>query len=304
MNNYYSSNLLDISNRKHLDLINLVSRPIYCFKMKLKNKEIFLTNHEKPVKDGDIIFQNKSGFDIKSMHLNDSGKNSIILEGYFEDSKDKDCKDDEDVIDIDTDFNYGSIALSSISGDGLTKYLKYFIKQVKRDDKKFEIKASSIIYDLDKPLLKTFSRYCRANLGDYDCSLKLGKFSDLTKIESSEFIDNIKEKIQISCKIDDSFKEGFFDQGKIIILDRRIDINLVNNESIHDLKNTYEYEIELHKKNNIIFRNITNISNNKFINKINNQYCLLIANCNKTVEECCFKFSNIDNFRGEPHIPC
>ena len=146
------------------------------------------------------------------------------------------------------------------------------------DDNKFIARFLDVIYDTKVSINNRYSLTCRATFGDKRCGIKV---NDLTYdgfvtniVDNKSFFDSENLKIN-----------GYFDFGHIVFWNQDVTQVLDTGNIKFFINKTFE----LYKPTNI--------------NLLKNMKYTATVGCNKTAEWCSKRFKNIENFRGEPHIP-
>ncbi len=236
---------------------------IYCFHIKLQNNvELFLTEYDQNIHVDNMIFAPNTGLSIKHAEFNDSAQNHIILRGIFEEggiSKNDNLVDAEVVI-----YIYAS--------NYLYHFVTYYCSSHICYDLNFEIQLLPISRRYNHALLKIFSKTCRANLADTECSMLKENFSQIYDIY--EIIGNVIIIQNLEKEV------GYFDNGEAIFGKNELVLKI------------------LHQSNNSITLAAAVPDEIKHLTQVK-----IIAGCDKNFQTCCEKFDNAINFRGEPFVP-
>lgn len=148
----------------------------------------------------------------------------------------------------------------------------------------FTLEDFSKLLEIKQPT--RFSKTCRATLGDKKCTIDLG-------LEQYIYNGTVKQVLDpMHSFIGDHNKENTgYD---FYFINGLIEFTIEDLSSLQKIK----YSIAMSKANGEIYiRESLPISI-----KLDDKYTIRLG-CNKTLEECHKKFSNSQNFRGEPHIP-
>jgi len=210
-----------------------------------------------------------SGFDILQEKFDESGNADITIIGIFERGG---ITNVEELFNLKVDiYLYENAQIRSYAQLLCVKYIVY--------DLDFELRCSSYAALYEQSLLQCFSRNCRANLGDANCSL------DLERLILEGIIEEIADDGLVVTNAG-NFKDGYFSGARAII------------------KNNLGKIRELKVKNH----NGSYLAINFFEAALDGSIAIgdkikLIPVCDKTHLNCCYYFDNIVNFRGEPYIP-
>ena len=247
-----------------------------CLKIEINESYYCYTNHDRNIKFEDFIYTPVQALKINNLLLNDElGEDNISLSIMFDNQ----------------DFNYYKanankliskrIELVILERDFVKQPRIKFVKAAYIGEISFHenictIQASGISTKFNTKIGNVFSSSCRAILGDNKCGINLDKFS---------FKGEIHEIISNECiRLDDCKLPDLFFLGGILEL------------STGKSKNS-KFIIYQHQDNFLHFKNREN-STFELFDKF-----IITPACDKTLQCCKDKFSNVLNFRGEPFIP-
>ena len=244
-----------------------MSSLLHIFDIKTKKgKLIYLTSSSNKVFYNNNIYYPYSGLNLVSITSDDSGDNFAVISGIY----------NENGIQKEADLSDAEITIQQIFQGKARLLGQVFCISSSKCDLSFTLYCNSEIIKYNQPLLKVFSKTCRANFGDNECQVKIEDYNFETEIV--ELSHN-----RIKCK-EQPEQDEIFTLGKAILLGK-------NREDFFTTKITAHtgnlIEIEVPDKINLsIYKKIR-----------------LIPGCNKKYRTCCYSFNNAVNFRGEPHIP-
>ncbi|KJV57511.1 hypothetical protein OCHUTO_0079 [Orientia chuto str. Dubai] len=137
----------------------------FCYKITLSTGEkLYLTSsHTSILLDNNLYLPN-SGLIINSISINDSGEAIAEIEGIFDDYG---IKYDQILHDLKIEI------FVTIDQDTYSDFFTFYCTEINHNKVKFYLYLSSISFKLYQTILKTYSKSCRANLGDKYCKVKI-----------------------------------------------------------------------------------------------------------------------------------
>jgi len=150
------------------------------------------------------------------------------------------------------------------------------IGEIKLQKDLFVAELRGLSQHLQQSIGKLYSATCRASLGDGDCKVNLASFTVAASV--STVVSNL---IFTSASLGQS--AGFFTGGKITWTSGN------NNGLVQDIKEFSNSQVVLAEPMPFSIQVSDNFN--------------IVAGCDKTFTTCKAKFSNVVNFRGEPHVP-
>jgi len=240
---------------------------IYCFHITLQDEtNIYLTESDKFIKLGSIIFAPYSGLSLKEGEFNDSSQNYIVLEGIFE----------KNGIEAQTDLTTATIKILMLFGDVSHHFITYSCITHNKTDLGFNICLQPATESYKKSIIQSFSKTCRANFGDLKCKADKNAYG---------YMYNIKEIFNNTLIVFEMQKEdGYFNCGNATF-------------EREPLQPVLHIKIVTQSGGQVTLDKVIT-DNMKHFKKVK-----LIAGCDKNFTTCCNKFDNAINFRGEPFIP-
>lgn len=160
-------------------------------------------------------------------------------------------------------------------GQGRLLLRKGFLGEIKRADQRFSAEIRGLSNQLAQTAGKLYSRLCRVDLGSSECGVALGPRIDTYAVTQVIAADTVR--------IVTARATGYFTFGKATFT-TGANAGAVNEVLLHDGQ-TIRLFVPMPRP--IVI----------------GDQIVLVAGCDKTPETCNAKFSNILNFRGEPHIP-
>ena len=237
----------------------------YTFLVSIKttfNKFYYTNSHSTLKKQGKNYLP--AAFQINKINFNDDGQDILELFWYHNQSLEQW---------INNDLNNTEIELYLCNQNDSEPYYiaKFFYHSSIQTAQGMRLYFKSIANRLEKNLVSSFSKTCRASLGDAKCGLKtinLAEKVNITAINRDFIITNSQRP------------SGYYNYGKLSFIDSEISILILQQEKDH-------FFLE------------RNISQDFILNK----QAILLPGCDKTLSTCTTKFANSINFRGEPFIP-
>jgi uncharacterized phage protein (TIGR02218 family) len=160
-------------------------------------------------------------------------------------------------------------------GQGRLLLRKGFLGEIKRADQRFSAEIRGLSNRLQQTAGKLYSRLCRVDLGSSECGVALGPRTDTYAVTQVIAADTVR--------IVTARATGYFTFGKATFTTGS-NAGAVNEVLLHDGQ-TIRLFVPMPRP------------------IVVGDEIMLVAGCDKTPETCNAKFSNILNFRGEPHIP-
>jgi uncharacterized phage protein (TIGR02218 family) len=247
----------------------------YCFEILQKNtQKLYLTSSAKKIYHNENTYLPNSGLRLKDAKFTDAAKDHVSISGFFDEEG---VKNSSDILDAEI-----KIFIYSLSDNNQVSYVPLLSMRCsfcEYDNSKFVLNLKPASSKLEQPLLKLYSKKCRAVFGDEKCGVN--KYL----LAKEAIISDIKDNNIYIEKFGSS--EGFFTFGELqFITDQSV---RYHTKIIRDIETLERRMIELEK----LDANYLKIGNS----------VLLIPGCDKHFISCCKKFSNAINFRGEPMIP-
>jgi uncharacterized phage protein (TIGR02218 family) len=234
----------------------------YCVSFKLLSGKIYyFTDAASNKVLENRIYLAEAGLKILEIESNEGGQDYIeleMLEGYFSDAQellDAEVKLLFYLPEKQVYFHYYTMYVTSINNDRCKLYLK----------------LEPITTKLQKTLLYTYSRTCRAEFGGDKCRVDKSLYTTTAKVES------INGHIITLAECDK--ENGYYDAGEIIFENDLIVRILTQNGKIIKCDKPIPERLE------------------------DTKTLKIMAGCDKKFTTCCNKFNNAINFRGEPNIP-
>jgi hypothetical protein len=250
---------------KHLRaLINAGESFTFGFTIELNNEKVLnLTSYAEELIIDEMLYHPGSSLQITRANFNDSACDIVEVTGFFDDS----------AINILDDLNNAKVTIHIILPNQKIKepLLTLFCFSIQRQDLQFTLYLKNQITKLGQSAVKIYSKTCRANLGDAKCRINLENFASIVNIsgiENNLVMANFQQP------------DGYYDYGKINFIDTSIYILILKQTS-----------------NSLI------LESNVPQDLINQEKIKIFPGCDKTLETCYTKFSNVLNFRGEPFVP-
>lgn len=243
-----------------------------CFKITLKNGEIFgFTDNSTNLNIDNVFYNSSCGFDSNNEKFYSDltvGESNIV--GFIENKN----------ISVDKvlsgKFDSAIVEIFFINTETLEKIhiTKGSIKSINLIDGKIFINISNVLNVLDKNIGEVYSPMCRASFCDKKCSLNIDNFS------FNGVVIEVKSDVEFLCSGDDIINKdkNYFKYGVIYFS---------NNQSM-EVKQSFNNDIILSSRLNYTIKVGDNFK--------------IVAGCNKTFDTCCNNFDNAINFRGEPFI--
>ncbi len=251
------------------------------FKIILQNDNtIYLNSSNKIINFQSINYYPYSGITILGLDLNDSAQNIVYLHGIFENFG----------IDNTKNLTNSQWHLTWTKDDfTVIQELLFYIKDITIKDLEFFITLKSETFKYKTPLLKVFSKSCRAQLGDAQCGVNLLNYSIYTNIIE------VKDPNIIILEADiDPKKAAYFKYGKVILKK-----NTHDSENQYSILDCYNNLLKINKHIDFLPEALSLLPNNHS----KNSNAILLPGCDKSFQACTYIYKNSLNFRGEPFMP-
>ncbi|KJV76700.1 DUF2163 domain-containing protein [Orientia tsutsugamushi] len=241
----------------------------FCYKITLfSGEKLYLTSSPTSILLSKNLYLPNSGLVINSINLNDSGEAIAEIEGIFE----KQGITYEHIL-----HNLKIEILITVDQTSYNDFFTFYCIEVNHDTVKFCLSLSSIGIKLYQTILKTYSKSCRANLGDKYCKINTDQYTKSYKVQNIQ----ANDIIVIDCcpqAINYAYGKAVFSSQHKFNIVKHYNTPLMNNNSIIE----------------------TSITIPEFLH--NTSEIKLTMGCDKTFNNCIQKFNNAINFRGEPFI--
>lgn len=134
---------------------------VYCFYIYKENTKKFLTSYDNKIATKEALYLPYSGLHIDNFTFNDSSQDSIEINGIFE-------KEGISEADDLTGYNVkiDIVFLNSILYQNICEYT---CTNMIKNTLSFTMVLEPISHKLQKTIVESYSRNCRANLGDSRC---------------------------------------------------------------------------------------------------------------------------------------
>jgi len=235
----------------------------WLFKIELPTgNNLYLCSENRPTKLDKITYLPFSGLIIKEANFNDSAQNKLLIHGIFEDKGISRC----------TALHGSIFRIKILTKEQIINFAPYYLTEFIQNDLDFLLSLEPEVIKYNRPLLKLYSKKCRATFGDNKC--KIDK-----KLYAKEYrFKQVDSKVIWLETLPDQTPNDYYKNGSAIICNIEYTINA-----------HYGHRIELDRA----------LHGELLEEKI----VLLTPNCDKNFGTCCKKFYNAVNFRGEPNIP-
>lgn len=239
---------------------------IFLYEITLQNlRKIFLTSGSDTYNIHNIKYNACSKIRIESFELGDNAEDNAQLSGNYE---------DEGITKSD-DLSNAQIAVYVLTSTHKEKIFDFYCTKIESNEYGFNLRLSANSNKFNQDCLLTFSKTCRARLGDKKCGINLAKYTkkiNILEIQNFYIITDMQEK-----------DPSYYEFGYLNIIQKNGNAN--------------KFVIVSHAENKIRLIQACKIE----ISDIESVY--ISAGCNKQFITCCKKFNNELNFRGEPFIP-
>lgn len=233
-----------------------MNNEIYLFELTINQSNvIYLTNSTMIQYIGNKEYMPNSGINILTI-VKGQAHDILIINGIFE----------ENAISDSSILVESCLKIFSLDAGIKKSFMELEYLEVKHDNIAFEATFASQSMNLLSSIIKTYSRTCRANLGDNDCKLDFQDFAEKVRVISID-----KNKIIIYK----SKRPGsYYNEGKILF-------------------------------RGVFFSNIISSNHQELIIEDIAKFpigteIILYPRCDKTLSTCANMFNNAINFRGEP----
>ncbi len=247
-----------------------------CWKLKLKSGTIMgFTDFEKDLVISSVTYQSISGFVGSAVSTSsDLAVDNMDLEGMLR----SDAIKEQDI--MAGIYDYAEIEIFQVNyndvSQGVANLKRGRLGEVQVKGQNFVVEVRGLTQSLSQEIGEYYSPACRANLGDTRCKVNLTphtKTGSVTGITSTQqFLDTARTEAI-----------GYFNFGKITFTS--------------GLNNGLSVEVKEYSPGKI-----TLVMPMPYTIAVGNTYTI-IAGCDKTLVTCKNTFSNVVNFRGEPHVP-
>lgn len=242
-----------------------------CVKIKLNSgKIITLTDSDQNLNIDGLIYNSNSGFSSSSIIIS----NDLSVDNFDIDMiiNSNDISEQEILAGL---YDHAQIEIFMVNYEspksGIIDITQGYFGEIKINGGKFTVEVRGLTYKFDKLIGELYSPNCRAKFGDQRCKIDRNRYSKSGVVEEItscySFIDSSRVE-----------KSDYFDFG-IVEFDK------------------FKYEIKDFKDKRLEFY----LPLDKSI-KAGDKYTVT-PGCDKTANMCKNKYSNIINFRGEPHVP-
>lgn len=265
-----------ISNELKSHLANEVTTLANCWKITRRDKVVLgFTDHDEDILYDGINYLAYSGFTPSAVADNSElAVDNLDVEGIINSDfiKDKDLQSGlYDFAEVEIFMlNYNDLSQGSI------KLRQGWVGEVSFGKSAFKAEIRGLMQSFSQKIGQIYSPSCRANLGDVKCGVDLAGFTvsgTITSVESNRvFEDNSRNE-----------EAGWFSLGFLSFTSG-------NNSGLSmEIKSFGNNKIEL-------------VLPMAYQVQVGDNYSMIVG-CDKTLSTCKDKFSNVVNFRGEPHIP-
>ncbi len=234
----------------------------YCISLQLKNSLLLnYTTAERDIALNGQIYSSGSGLNLINLHTNEGGQDYLDIELF------KDLISSPEVL-LDAE---AKIMIYFVERNIALPYYTMYVTKILDNALKLVLKLEPITIKLQKTLLSSYSKTCRAEFCDIKCKVAKNSFSTNFEISSIEGY-NIK---LTNCNKD----SGYYSAGEAIFAEST-HFNIINHTHL---------TIKLDRPIPSTLKGIKSVT--------------LVAGCDKKFTTCCNKFNNAINFRGEPCVP-
>lgn len=237
----------------------------FCFAFKLtSNEELYLTNMQQQVQDGDVIYLPYSALQLHSAEFSDNAQDSIELRGLFDDLG---IQQQHQLVDAQV-----KILAKIGTQQQLIPLFNWYCTNAAMYTLEFWVQLQPISVQFNRIFTEKYSPTCRTEFGDKRCKADKEAFSkvfDISEIQGNIII--LKEAID----------DDYYTYGEALL-------SSGTNNFHARIKKQTSNRIELDLAPTLAVQQCLQVT--------------LVAGCDKKFTTCCNKFGNAINFRGEPFI--
>lgn len=244
----------------------------WCWKLKPKTGEVLgFTSSDVDLHIDDITFLANSGFTPSSIYSsNKLNVDNLDIEGML-DSKQI---SEHDILSGKLDHAELEIFMINYHHpkEGKLSLRTGWLGEISLSRNQFITEVRGLMQTLSQTIGELYSPTCRARFGDMRCKVDI-------KAYTHQGI--VKKVLGLNKFIDDSLqqKNGYFDCGVI------------------KFQSGQSFEVISY------FNHTIELFSNPYFEVLEGAKYEIISGCDKHLDTCKYKFNNVINFRGEPHIP-
>ncbi len=265
-----------ISTQLDAHLALEVTTTATCWKLTRRDATVFgFTNHDQDLVVGGVTYQATSGFTPSAVANNSElSVDNLDVEGVI---------DSAVIAEADIQaglYDYAQVEIFIVNYADLTQgalnLRTGWLGEIKFSKNKFVAEVRGLMQNLAQGIGSLYSPSCRAKLGDAECGITLASFTVTSSITA--VTDN-----QVFADSSRAEADGYFAGGVITFTS--------------GLNNGLAMEVK-----EFVGGLVTLVFPMAYTVAVNDTYSMY-AGCDKSFGTCGTKFSNVVNFRGEPHVP-
>jgi len=250
--------------------------------------EFFFTDHDVDIVYGGDTYESTSGMIPTSLVQNkDLSVDNMEVVAFL----DSDQISEADI--IAKLFDYASVDIFRINYEDTTMGVMYNAKEwtlgeVEIRDNAFQTEIRSRSQHLQQQLCETYGPECRAELGDARCTVDLDDSAETYLYDGTVTSVSDDRLVFVDANIPSSITTDVFTHGKLVWTGPSACENI-----------TFEMEV---KSFDVTTGTFTLFEAMPYAIETGDEFTAYWG-CNKSIDACINTFDNVNNFRGEPHVP-
>ncbi len=247
-----------------------------CWKLTLTNSNVMgFTDHDNDILFDGVNYLAASGFTPTAVeNTSNLSVDNLDMEGVLDSNN---IKDNDIIAGL---YDFAEVEIFRLNYKDITQgkmiLRRGWLGEVKYGKSNFVAEIRGLTQKLSKTIGDLYSPSCRTNLGNLKCGVDLTPFTATGSVTSISSNRIFTDTLRIEAN-------GFYNLGKITFTNG-------SNEGLSmEVKEFSQFVTTL-------------VMPMPYDIQISDTYSIE-AGCDKTFETCKSRFSNVINFRGEPHVP-